>query len=322
MTTCLLVTQSGELRRRSFVGPFVTLPLMTFRPRAFSGFLSFLAAAGLAGCNLQKDIDIPQPAYEEQLVVECTLIPGEPYQLAVQRTRPYGAPLPQPTDTSGFSFDLEAIPTDAVVVISGPRGTDTLYFSPFLDITTAITPRGYTHFNPRPFDGLPGESYSLLIYDGAGHRVTGTTTVLAAVPIDTVEVSFDPRADPPENAKAGLLTRYHDPASPGDTYRYQTSKVSRGRLDEQQSFEFDDRLINGRPSALGSSYRFSQNDTIDVALYRISRAYFDYLNSVDAAQGANGNPFAQPAAIKSTVQGGIGVFTSLAGVHKRVILKR
>lgn len=286
--------------------------------------LSLLTVAGLAGCNLQKDIDVPQPAYQEQLVVECTLVPGEPYQLIVQRTRPFLAPLPQPApgDTSGFSFDLDAVPTDAVVVIRGPRGTDTLRFSPRFDDTSAVTPRGYTHTSARIFDGQPGEVYTLLVYDGAGHRVTGATTVLAPVPIDTVEVTFNPDAATSADAKAALLTRYRDPAPLGDSYRYQTSKITRGRFDEQQSFEFDDARFNGRPSAVGSSYRFGQNDTVDVALYRISRAYQLFLESVDAAQGANGNPFAQPASIKSTVEGGIGVFTSLAGTHQRLILKR
>ncbi len=276
----------------------------------------------LAGCNLQKDIDVPQPAYEEQLVVECTLIPGEPYRLIVQRTRPFLAPLPQPVDTTGFSFDFDALATDAVVVISGPRSTDTLRFSPSIDDTTAFRPRGYTHTGARIFDGQPGETYSLLVYDGAGRRVTGTTTVLAPVPIDTVEVSFNPQAPTPAEAKAALLTRYRDPATPGDAYRYQTSKVSRGHLDEQQSFQFEDARINGQASGVGSSFRFGQNDTVEVALYRISRAYWQFLESVDAARGANGNPFAQPASIKSTVVGGVGVFTSLAGAHQRLILKR
>ncbi len=294
---------------------------MMLRRLARFGTFCFLAA-GLAGCDLQKDIDIPQPAFEEQLVVECTLVPGEPYRVVVQRTRPYGAPLPQPIDTSGFTFDFDAIPTDAVVVISGPRSTDTLRFSPALDDTTAVAPRGYTHVGRRRFDGRPGETYSLLVYDGAGRRVTGTATVMEPVPIDTVEVSFDPRAATPEEAKAALLTRYHDPAPVGDAYRYQTSKVSRGRLDRQQGFSLGDDFNNGGATAVGSSYRFTQNDTLDVALYHISLAYLRYLDSIDAAQGANGNPFAQPAGIKSTVEGGLGVFTSLASVHQRVILKR
>lgn len=298
----------------------LTSLLMTHRLACFS----LLTALGLAGCDLQKTIDVPEPAFEEQLVVECALIPGEPYRLIVQRTRPFLAPLPQPApgDTSGFSFDFEAIPTDAVAVISGPRGTDTLYFSPSLDVVTAETPRGYTHTGTRIFDGQPGDVYSLLVYDGQGRRVTGATTVLAPVPIDTVEVSFDPQADTPEEAKAALLTRYRDPATPGNAYRYQTSKVVRGRFDEQQSFEFPDDRFNGQSSGAGSSFRFDQNDTIDVALYHISREYLRFIESIDAAQGANGNPFAQPASIKSTVEGGIGVFTSLAGVHQRVILKR
>ncbi len=313
----------GELRRRSFVSRLLFMVLMlrllsAFRRLHFLFLL--LTAATLTACNLQKEIDIPSPNIPTQLFVECYLVPGEPYRLIVQRTQPFDAPPPISGDSLNPIFNLDFLAVDAVVTIAGPRGSETINFSPAQDTSSTHT-RFFTHIGTTVFDGQPGEVFTIDITDSEGRRVTGSTTVLAPVPIDTVEVSFNPDA-PFADAKAALLTRYFDPVAPGNAYRYQTNRVVRGKFDRQQSFELDDLRINGAPSAVGSSYRFTQGDTLDVALHHISLPYLRFLESVDAAEGANGNPFAQPASIKSTVQGGLGVFTSLATDRRRIILKR
>jgi Domain of unknown function (DUF4249) len=282
--------------------------------------LPFLTAAALTGCNLQKEIDVPTPNLPTQLVVECYLTPGQPYRLIVQRTQPFDAPPPISGDSLNPILNLDFLSSDAVVTISGPRGATTMNFSPAQDLSSVHT-RFFTHTSTAVFDGQPGEVFTLEVTDSGGRRVTGSTTVLAPVPIDTVEVSYNPDA-PFDEAKAAFLTRYLDPPTPGDAYRYQTNRVKSGQFERQQSFELDDTRINGGPSAVGSSFRFSQGDTLDVALHHISLDYLHFLESVDAAEGANGNPFAQPASIKSTVQGGIGVFTSIATDRRLIILKR
>jgi Domain of unknown function (DUF4249) len=290
-------------------------------PRPFYWF-SFVVGIALTGCNLQQDIDIPTPDYKTELAVECYLIPGEPYKLIVQRTQPFDAPPPIAGDSANPEFNMDILATDAVVKITGPRGTETINFFPQIEPSLSGL-RGYTHTSFSIFDGKPGEVFSLEITDNAGRRVTGTTTVLDSIPIDTVEIAYNPD-DTFEKAEASILTRYRDPATPGNAYRYQVGRLKgKNQLYEQlQNFEFPDDLNNGRASLVGSSYRFSQNDTMVVALYNISRAYWQFLESVDDAQQANGNPFAQPAGIKSTVQGGIGVFTSLASARRTFTLKR
>lgn len=270
--------------------------------------IASLLASSAGSCNLQKDVEIPQPSYDAQLVVECYLTPGQPYRLIVQQTTPFLA-VPQPAPV-----------TDAVAVITGPRGVDTLRFFPAVD-TTGPDAQIFTHTSLRVFDGQPGETYSLLVYDGQGRRVTGTTVVQSHVPIDTVEVAFDPTAADTA-AKASLLTRFTDLPAPGDAYRYRVVRESRGKLERQQSFEFPDDRFNGQPSGAGSTYRFAAGDTVSVRLYHIERAYWRFSESVQDAEGANGNPFAQPATIKSTVQGGLGVFTNLAWDERRLILKK
>lgn len=270
----------------------------------------FLLSGLLSGCGLQKEIDIPAPAFEPQLAVECYLMPGQPYRLLVQRTTAFGA-APQPD-----------IPRDAVAVIIGPRSVDTLRFFPSVDSTVRPT-QFFTHTGFRRFDGQPGETYALLVYDGAGHRLTATTTVLAPVPIDTVEIRFNPNNT--DTVRAGLLTRYRDPAPLGDAYRYSVlrryTERGRVRLEEKQDFAFDDAVINGQPSALGSSYRFDRGDTLTVRLYHIELAYRRFLKSIGDARAANGNPFAQPAAIQSTVQNGIGAFTALSWAERTFVVR-
>ncbi|HSI89864.1 MAG TPA: DUF4249 family protein, partial [Adhaeribacter sp.] len=82
-----------------------------------------------------------------------------------------------------------------------------------------------------------------------------------------------------------------------------------------------DRLNNGENIMFGTTYRFTPGDTLFVTLYHLERSYYDFLNTVDDAQDANGNPFAQPSAVKSTVQGGLGVFTTLVYDRRQVVLK-
>ena len=70
----------------------------------------------------------------------------------------------------------------------------------------------------------------------------------------------------------------------------------------------------------GSGYQFSEGDTVINTLFHIEKAYADFLESVDAAIGANGNPFGQPSTIISNLEGdagAIGIFTGLS--YDRVV---
>ena len=82
-----------------------------------------------------------------------------------------------------------------------------------------------------------------------------------------------------------------------------------------------DRLLNGQPFVLGTSYRFNPGDTVTATLYHTDLAYFRFRQSVRDARQANGNPFAQPSAIFSNVQGGVGIFTVLSGTRATKVVK-
>jgi hypothetical protein len=258
----------------------------------------------LTGCGLQKDIDVELPAYPAQLVVEFYLMPGQVPQLTVTETTEY---LASPTP---------AVPLDVRVVLTEPGGlTDTIPFAPSYD---SLMQKAYTHRGTKPVQARPGDTFTLDITDSKGRHVTGTATMPALVPIDTVEWKFNDKPD--DQRRAYVLLRFHDPATPGDYYRFQVhrSKISR---DPEVDYTPEDRLNNGQEFTLGTSYEFEPNDTLVVSLFHLDRPYYQFQQSVQDARSANGNPFGQPAAIRSTVQGGVGVFTVLSYQRRTIIVK-
>jgi hypothetical protein len=144
--------------------------------------------------------------------------------------------------------------------------------------------------------------------------VTGSTTILDRVPIDTIEWKFN------EKEKAYLLTSFQDDPAKNNFYRYM---INRDSLERSSSRDFvaSDELTNGKPVSYGTAYDFEKDDTLIVSLYHVEKQYHDFLGSITDAKNANGNPFAQPSKIKSTVKGGIGVFTNLAYDRKTVIIQ-
>ena len=86
-------------------------------------------------------------------------------------------------------------------------------------------------------------------------------------------------------------------------------------------YDVDDRLNDGTNFTLGTSYIFDPGDRLFVTLYHFDRPYYLFRQSVNDARNANGNPFSQPSAIKSTVEGGIGVFTILSYERKRLYIR-
>ncbi|SHM25169.1 protein of unknown function [Hymenobacter psychrotolerans DSM 18569] len=279
-------------RSVKYLPPFVR-PLVALLPLAL-----------LSACDLQKDIDVELPALPAQLVTECYLEDGQIPRLTVTETTPYlASPIP-------------VLPLDVTVVLTLPSGRrDTLRFQPGID---SVQMKGYTHIGRRPLVARPGDTFGLEVYDTKGRRVTGTATMPSRIPIDSLEYKFNDR--PAEDRKAYLLASFQDPAASTDFYRLQIHKDSISS-ERERDFTLDDRLNNGKLFTVGTSYQFDAGDTLLVTLYHIDQPYYLFRQSVSDARNANGNPFAQPSGIRSTVQGGVGVFTVLSYDRKQIILR-
>ena len=262
-----------------------------------------LLLAALTSCDLEQDIDVELPVLPAQLVAECYLENGRIPRLTVTETVPYLAS-PEPV-----------LVTDVTVRLTLPGGqVEVLRFLPGIDRATG---KGYTHTGRRALVARPGDTFGLEVMDTKGRRLTGTATVPSRVPIDSLEYKFNDR--PPAQREAFVLTNFRDPVGLGNFYRLQIHRDSIGPTPEID-YDVEDRLNDGTSFTLGTSYRFDPGDTLLVTLYHIDQPYYLFQRSVQDARNANGNPFAQPSAIKSTVKGGLGVFTVLSYDRKQIII--
>ena len=112
-----------------------------------------------------------------------------------------------------------------------------------------------------------------------------------------------------------------DPPAPGNYYYLTLHDVPNLNREAERAYNLEDRLVNGQNIPITTLFRFDPGDTVTATLYHTDAAYYRFRESVRDARNANGNPFGQPSAVYSTVQGGIGVFTVLNYTRRRVILK-
>lgn len=251
------------------------------------------------GCNMEKDFEVDLPVMAPQLVAECYLEAGQPYRLTLTESTNYLA-----------APELPLVKNAAVIIFYKGK-PDTLRYAPFYD---KFSRKYYTHVSSTIMAGKPGDTYSLQITDQQGRKLTGTTTVLPVVPLDTVEYTYNDRK------KAYLVAKYTDNGAAKNYYFF---SVQRDSINNRAEIDYaaDDNISNGLPSAFGTGYDFEKNDTVFVSLYHLEKQYYDFFNSVESARDANGNPFAQPGSVISTVQGGYGVFTHLVFDRRMVVLK-
>ena len=275
----------------------------------------------LAGCGkLQNDVNVPLPYYANQLVVECYLQNGEIPRLTITESVPY---LDDGQAIAAGSQILKLpngqnvqLPTDVTVTLTLPGGRPLpLRFRPGLD---SITGKYYTHVGTAPLVAQAGQQFGFDAQDKRGRHVTATTLVPTLIPIDSVKYKYNTLTG--ANKKAYFMTKWTDPGATTDYYRLMLHKGKPANNSETDS-DISDQLFNGQPYAQVTSYRFAPGDTVTATLYHVDSLYYAFRLSVRDARNANGNPFSQPSAIHSTVQGGLGVFTVLVSDQRRVVLK-
>ena len=282
-------------------------------------FLVAGALGGLASCgSFQKDIEVPLPSYTNQLVLECYLENGQVPRLTVTESVPYldngqavAAGSRILTLPNGQTVQL---PADVTVNLTLPSGkVVNLPFRPGLDTATT---KYSTHTGTTPIVARAGQQFGIDVQDKRGRHITGTAVVPTFIPIDSVKYKFNTASD----RKAYFMTKWTDPGATTDFYRIMLHKGKPANNSETDN-DVRDRLFNGQPYAQVTRYRFDPSDTVTATLYHVDSLYFAFRQSIRDARNANGNPFGQPSAIHSTVQGGIGAFTILVKDQKTLILK-
>ncbi len=265
---------------------------------------TLFALAGLSACDsLQKDITIELPPYEPEIVVECYLEHGKPYRLLL-------------TESTNYFGAVELPPLPQVKVSITHNGVEeVLTFDPGFDSTSR---KFYNYVGTTIVDSTVDGDYALKVDDELkGRLVTGLTNFLPPPQLDTVEARFREM-----DTSAFLLTKFQD--NDPDQPNYYRIMINKDSIDGEVAteFSFEGRFKTGNQVTVGTGYDFKNEDTVFVSVYHIKRDYYDFLETIEDARQANGNPFAQPAVVKSTVTGGLGVFTALAYVRRRYILKK
>ncbi|WP_345164030.1 DUF4249 domain-containing protein [Nibribacter koreensis] len=277
---------------------------MKFYTLRLLGFL--LMVAGLAACDMEQEIEVKLPVLPTQLVVECYLEEGKPIRLALSESAGY------------FEGAQPVIIHNATVTIT-KNGSQVIPLRFSVDVDNEN--EKITNYSSRHvIQSQPGDVYTLTITDPTGRRVTGSTTVLPPAPLDSVGYKFNDK--PKESQEAYLYIRWQDDPSRENFYRLLTHKNdSTGGVDSEMDAEINDRLRNGQKIIYTTTYRFDRGDTLNIKLFHLDRPYYEFISSVEDARRSNGNPFAQPVTIKSTVAGGYGVFTHLNYNTRELIIK-
>ena len=264
--------------------------------------LSGLAFLVVGACNLDQPIDLQLPKYESRLVVECYLEAGEPFTLLLTRSSGYFDPF----GLTGNELLSGLLEGDATVRI---KHGDIVYRLENVLTLNRFTGKFFNYSLDLPVPENYDEPFELEIRTKTGDLLTAKTQLMPMVPIDSIVVEFEPK----EQEMARVLTYFTD--IPGQT-NYYRRMIHEGALDSLpfQDFTISDRVVEN-VVVFGTNYVFESRDSVINTLFHISEDYYNFLESVQGAVQANGNPFAQPSPILSNIESEIdafGIFTTLS----------
>lgn len=260
----------------------------------------FLALTSLA---CQQTVELDLPAHKSQMAVEFFLEEGQPLRCLLQESVSFTAPPVNP------------LISNALVVVSYNGISDTLKNTPFVD---TMTRKIYNYFLPKNITPQLNTTYQLYIRDTKGRVITGSTQFINPIKIDKYDYVFNAK----DSVSAGIF--FSDPVGKKNYYRAVAYKQRpRIEINERADLDLPDTAFEGTQFGFYTDYVFAKDDTLSMRLYSLLPEHFDYIESVEDAVRANANPFAQPAPIRSNVQGGLGIFTTLNYDEKRdIILKK
>lgn len=255
---------------------------------------------GIGSClDLEQEVTIDLPVVSPQPIVEFYLEPNRSFRLLL-------------TETGDFFADpIPPFITDAQVRVIHKGQTEVLNLGAVID-TSVLRFYNYSSETLATFDTL--EDYTLEIIRG-NQQITAKTRFLPKPTIKEITPTFR------EDSMAFLLTRFFD-NNPEETnfYRFTTTRDSLGGVNNDD-FEFQDLITDDGEIVVGTGFSFEKGDTVIVTLYHIDEAFHDFLETSQEARNANGNPFAQPAFIRSNVEGGIGIFAALSFERRTLIIR-
>jgi len=261
----------------------------------------------ILSCDMKKTVDVVIPAYTGEYVVECYVQNGKPVSLLASKSISY----------------FETTYPDVInsnVVISSNQFLDSLFYRSFLDKNTYLDTFELKTFNYRGkkiVNEQVGNKLFLNIKNQDGSQIIASTSMPMVVEIDSMNYSYSE-----ESKKYSLKVLFKDNQAVSDYYRLIVNINGNIYGARAIDYTFTDQNLLTSKGAVITSYRFNEKDTLYATLYHLTKEHYDFMSSARNADNANGNPFAQPAAIKSNITGGIGIFTGIATHKDTIIIKK
>jgi hypothetical protein len=261
--------------------------------------ITLLACSSFLLC-CTKPVTINLPPDENRLVVEAYLTPQKRLAVALQ------------ISTGISSTQPVKLVSRALVTINHNGITDTLRNMPYIDSANG---RAYNYSSPVIMGNDYVNTYTLTVFDSAnGKTYTSTTKLLPPAQIDSVSHAVN------TNNEVSIGFKFTDPGAINNYYRRFVFTNERNP-ESSANFRFTDRLFNGNEFSVFTRFSFKRGDTVTVRLYNLKQDYFDFLESINTAEDAAGNPLAQPVFAKGNISGdALGIFTGLSYAERKYIV--
>ncbi len=313
---------------------------MSTAPQHFSTFsvVLFLSALALWGCETPIEVSIPNA--EPLLVVEGRIETGLPPIVLLSRSQDYFAPVDAALLGSLYEGGGEVVLTvdgeEFVLdeLCAGDLGPEELMLASGLlglpvEVLMLSNLCAYVSFG---ITGQEGSTYELMaVLDGDTARAVSKLNPVVALDSLWFEV-------PGNTDSLGFIyTDFTDPDSLGNAYRWSAMRIGKdpGLLYPTIS-TVEDVLFNGltfefsqfrpvtaadfeddaNPDEIGF---YKTGDTVIVRWDHIDRGVYEAISSMEEQLQAQGSPFANPADVRSNIEGGIGLWVAYSPFVDTVI---
>lgn len=269
--------------------------------------------------SCQKDINIKLPAYQEKLVIEASIETGLPATVFLSTTAPFFG-------SNDFTNPSQFFVKGAFITVTDGVQIDTL--------KEAIPGQGYFYVGSKLIGKVGGNYLLTISHDSKTY--TSFTSILNPIALDSIYFKGE------KDSLGFVWGHLTEPAGLGNNYRWFAKRYPRDQFYAAPFMSaFDDKFIDGK--SFDFSYErppqpneqatydlepdagyYKQGDTVIVKFCTIGNKEYLFWRSYYANKSSNGNPFAAPSNIQSTITGEnvIGAFCGYSPSFDTLYIER